>query len=140
MIKKSAIAITNDEEYEKFFEKIYKVIKVLLFLTVGQKKIDASKKKLEKLNLEVTECNMNNSEMNGKINLLKKILDKLNLEKAKQPIVNENKVSPSDIIDKEVLFHLNFSVSCISQRFKRLKELYSNELQFLLTADWRKFD
>ena len=42
-LKNTALNIVDDNDYENFFEHIYKVIKVLLFLTVGQKKIDSSK-------------------------------------------------------------------------------------------------
>ena len=76
-LKNTALNIVDDNDYENFFEHIYKVIKVLLFLTVGQKKIDSSKAKLQTIKLEIKKSESIIYELTGKKQMLTKIYEKL---------------------------------------------------------------
>lgn len=105
--KKDSAALPDNHHYANLFEKLYKVIKILLFLTVGQKKIDKSKAQLVNHNNEVNVCRLKISELTGKINLLQIIKEKLKKELPKQPnvaVVAEKNENPSAQIITEVFY------------------------------------
>ena len=104
-LKNTALNIVDDNDYENFFEHIYKVIKVLLFLTVGQKKIDSSKSKLQTIKLEIKKSESIIYELTGKKQMLTKIYEKLKskCENNNNTLVHKKVESPNEKIVKEVI-------------------------------------
>jgi hypothetical protein len=92
----------DDKNWGKFFSKLHKFLKILLFLTIGQMKIEGSKKKMEKIQSEIKTSNMNIAELKGKKALLDKILDRIKRENNKLSVVIEKQSNPNDKLLKEV--------------------------------------
>jgi len=91
----------DDKNWGKFFSKLHKFLKILLFLTIGQMKIEGSKKKMEKIQSEIKTSNMNIAELKGKKALLDKILDRIKRENNKLSVVIEKQSNPNDKLLKE---------------------------------------
>jgi hypothetical protein len=92
----------DDKNWGKFFSKLHKFLKILLFLTIGQMKIESSKKKMDKIQSEIKTSNVNIAEFKGKKALLDKILDRIKRENNKPSVVIEKQSSPNDKLMKEV--------------------------------------
>ena len=98
---------TDDQMWGKFFSKLHKLLKIILFLTIGQMKIESSKSKLVKIQNEIKTSNINIAEFKGKKALLEKILDRLKGENNKPSVVVEKQYSQNDKLIKEVLFFIS---------------------------------
>jgi len=96
-IRQTAFSIPNDIYFEPFFEKVYKLLKVLLFLTVGQKRIDTSKTKLKSLKDEEAKSNLLNAEYSGKIILLQNIKKRIQEESSKGEEVSIKKSHAEEV-------------------------------------------
>lgn len=93
----------DDSSYEFFFEPLYKLLKIFLFLTVGSKRISVLKSKLKTLDSETRECKIRIAENNGKKNLLLSIKAKIKDGKSKEdmPLVSKNHIN----VDKSDIHH-----------------------------------
>ena len=103
-----AAETVDDDLYEPFFEKFYKLLKVLLFLTVGAKKIDQHKIKLKSLKGEITKLTLIIAESKGKIELLNNIKNKLKEDDSRMPR-SKIQIEPTEnttesAINQEVIF------------------------------------
>jgi hypothetical protein len=81
--------LDDDQSLDLFFEPMYKLIKIFLFLSVGFKRISILKAKFKSLESESIECKLRNAENKGKIELLNSIRAKLKDDKSNEvPIIS----------------------------------------------------
>ena len=71
----------DDPSLELFFEPMYKLLKIFLFLSVGMKRISILKAKFKSLESESKDCKLRSAENNGKIQLLYSIRARLKDDK-----------------------------------------------------------
>lgn len=103
MDNKQIMLSENDSSLETFFEPMYKLLKIFLFLSVGIKRINFLKGRLYSLESESRDCKLRLAENGGKIHLLNSIRARYKEDKLNEASILSS--SPKKAVENIDIYH-----------------------------------